>query len=294
MSGQAMNFIVSTNNDALFSSVPAITSAGDLSYAVAPDANGLVTVTVKLKDDGGTANGGVDTSAQQTFTIQITAVNDAPSFAKGGNQSVLEDAGPQTVSAWATNISQGPANESGQVLDFVVTTDNDALFSALPVIDTAGNLTYTPAADANGSATVTVRLHDDGGTANGGQDTSTAQTFTITVTAVNDIPSFVRGGDQIVDEDAGPQSITAWATNISAGPANENGQTLSFEITSNSNPGLFAAGPTVTRAELCPIPPRPMPTGSPRSRCESMTTAAPPMAARIPVRRRRSRSRFGP
>ena len=57
-----------------------------------------------------------------------------------------------------------------------------------PTIDADGNLTYTPAADANGSATVTVSLSDNGGTANGGVDTSATQTFTITVDAENDPP----------------------------------------------------------------------------------------------------------
>jgi regulation of enolase protein 1 (concanavalin A-like superfamily) len=49
-------------------------------------------------------------------------------------------------------------------------------------------LTYTPAANANGGATVTVTLGDSGGTANGGVASSASQTFTITVTAVNDAP----------------------------------------------------------------------------------------------------------
>jgi hypothetical protein len=61
---------------------------------------------------------------------------------------------------------------------------------AAPAIDaTTGTLTYTPAANANGSATVTVTLFDDGGTANGGSDTSAPQTFTITVNPVNDRPT---------------------------------------------------------------------------------------------------------
>jgi hypothetical protein len=33
---------------------------------------------VRLEDNGGTANGGADTSAEQTFTINVSAVNDAP------------------------------------------------------------------------------------------------------------------------------------------------------------------------------------------------------------------------
>src|SRR5690242_21193434 len=56
----------------------------------------------------------LDTSAPQTFTITVTAVNDAPSFTKGANQTKLEDAGGQTVTGWATTISAGPADERSE------------------------------------------------------------------------------------------------------------------------------------------------------------------------------------
>src|SRR5262249_2385588 len=49
-------------------------------------------------------------------------------------------------------------------------------------------LTYTAAANQNGTATITYHAHDDGGTANSGVDNSADQTFTITVNAVNDPP----------------------------------------------------------------------------------------------------------
>ena len=48
-------------------------------------------------------------------------MNNAPSFTIGANQTVLEDAGPQTVADWATNISPGGADEAGQTLTFNVT-----------------------------------------------------------------------------------------------------------------------------------------------------------------------------
>ena len=67
--------------------------------------------------------------------ITVTPVNDVPSFTAGADQSVLEDAGPQSVPAWATDLSAGPANESGQALTFTVTTNNDGLFSQMPAID---------------------------------------------------------------------------------------------------------------------------------------------------------------
>ncbi|HJZ80561.1 MAG TPA: Ig-like domain-containing protein, partial [Pyrinomonadaceae bacterium] len=62
-----------------------------------------------------------------------------------------------------------------------------------------GTLTYTPANNANGSATVSLTLKDDGGTANRGLDTSGIQTFTINVTAVNDPPVANAGPDQTVE-----------------------------------------------------------------------------------------------
>jgi VCBS repeat-containing protein len=343
-SGQTLNFIVTNNNNALFSTQPSIDASGNLTFTGAANANGTATVTVAIHDNGGTANGGVDTSTTQTFTITITpvndaptgvgnltlptiledvtapagtaisalsglafadvdsgdtlgglaivgntanattqgawqystngtnwyaigtvsdgaslmvsastqirfvpvadyngtppsltvraldssyagsysiaaatqtrlttdtsshggstaisdntntigitvtAVNDAPTFTKGADQTVLEDAGAQTVSNWATNLVKGSADESSQTLSFTVTNSNNALFSAQPSIDASGNLTFTGAANANGTATVTVVLHDSGGTANGGVDTST-QTFTITITPVNDAPT---------------------------------------------------------------------------------------------------------
>src|SRR5207247_1595091 len=180
-------------------------------------------VTVQLQDTGGSANGGTNGSAAQTFTITVTPVNDAPSFTKGPNQTVLEDAGPQTSNNWATAISKGPPNESDQGLTFVILNNsNPGLFSAGPAIHgTNGNLTYTPATNANGVATLTVQLQDSGDSANGGTNGSAAQTFTITVTAVNDAPSFTKGSDLTVNEDAGPQTNAAWATAISDGPPDE-------------------------------------------------------------------------
>jgi hypothetical protein len=64
---------------------------------------------------------------------------------------------------------------------FAVTNDNPGLFSAPPAVASNGTLTYTPALLAIGSANITVRAVDNGGTSNGGIDTSPPQTFTITI-----------------------------------------------------------------------------------------------------------------
>jgi len=200
--GQTLNFIVSNNNNGLFSAQPAISPSGTLTFTPAANANGSATVSVQLHDNGGTANGGVDTTTTVNFTIVVNAVNDAPSFTKGANQTVAEDAGAQTVNGWATALSPGGgADEAGQTLNFIVSNDNNALFSAQPAVSPTGTLTYTPAANASGSATVSVQIHDNGGVANGGVDTSVAQTFTITVTAVNDAPVITRPAAVVATED---------------------------------------------------------------------------------------------
>ena len=108
-------------------------------------------------------------------------VNDAPSFTTGADQTVSEDSGPQTVKSWAAAIRAGPPDEAIQKLTFFVNSDNNALFASTPAIDATGTLTYTPAPNANGVAHLTVTLKDDGGTANGGVDTSAPQSFNITV-----------------------------------------------------------------------------------------------------------------
>lgn len=241
---QVVNFVINTNNNALFSTLPTIDAAGNLTYTPAPNVFGSATVSVQLHDNGGTANGGVDTSAVQTFTITVTSVNQAPSFTKGPDLTNLENAGPQTVAGWATNISAGPPNESGQIVNFLVNNNNSALFSSQPTIAPNGTLTYTVAANAAGTAKVTVRLHDNGGTVNGGVDTSAPQTFNITVSPVNQAPSFTKGADQTILENASAQTVIGWSTSISAGPPNESSQVLNF-IVSNDNNALFSVQPSI-------------------------------------------------
>jgi hypothetical protein len=96
---------------------------------------------------------------------------------------VIKDSPGQTVNHWATAISAGPSDEAGQAVNFIVTNDHPTLFNVQPDISPTGDLTYTPAAGATGNATVSVSLHDDGGTANDGADTSITRTFTIAVPA---------------------------------------------------------------------------------------------------------------
>ena len=160
-----------------------VNANGTFTYTPAANFNGSDSFTYTVSD----GHGGTDTGS---VTISVTAVNDVPSFVKGFDQTVSQDAPAQTLS-WATAMFAGPDNEAGQAVNFIVTNNNNALFSAQPAVAPNGTLTYTPAPGAYGSATVSVKIHDDGGTANGGVDTSAIQTFMINVTYVaptNDPP----------------------------------------------------------------------------------------------------------
>jgi hypothetical protein len=258
--GQTVTVTATNNNTGLFSVQPAVASNGALSFTPAANLHGTATVTVTAHDNGGTANGGLNASLPQTFVITVNSVNDAPSFVAGPNQVVNEDSGARSVPNWATGISRGPANEAGQTVSFVTTNDNNALFSAQPAVSATGTLTFTPAANRFGVATVSARITDNGGTANGGVDTSAPQTFTITISPVNDAPSFTAGANQTVNEDSGPQHVPSWATGISAGPFETQG--LTFEVVSNSNPALFSAQPAVSPAGALTHTPAPNANGA--------------------------------
>ncbi len=154
-----------------------------------------------------------------------------------------EDTGSHAIGGFITEISPGPANESGQTVSFTTTNDFPALFAkdGEPKIDNNGTLTFTLAADRFGTANVTVVAKDNGGTDNGGQDTSGPKTFKIIVTNVNDQPTFdaVSPAKYSSPPPAGVLTSTV-VTNANRGPF-EDFQTLKAEIVSVSNPGLFTS-----------------------------------------------------
>jgi hypothetical protein len=149
-------------------------------------------ITPALVDPGGKLGNYAVTANNGSLTIVAAGVNHAPSFVKGSNQTILNRSQRyHDVPGWATAISAGSPDESWQTLDFETATNNGSLFflqngvNGMPQIDpTTGALSYN-LSGATGSATVTVWLHDNGGTANGGADTSAPVTFTISVVTLS-------------------------------------------------------------------------------------------------------------
>jgi len=216
--------LVPSGNIALGGSGPDRT----LAATPAPDANGSATLTVTDSLSGET----------QTFVLTVTPVNDAPSFTKGTDIYVPNiSPGAQAVGGWATAISAGPANESGQVLTFTVTNTNNALFSTQPAVAANGTLTFTPAASKGGVATVSVSLTDDA-TAGGPALTSAVQTFTIRVLAVTNSNNIGAGSLRQAVLDA---AVAAGADTIVFAPGVTGPIVLNSEIVLDSSVTIDAS-----------------------------------------------------
>ena len=241
-STQLLQVTASSNNTGLIPN-PTVTytspaATGSLSYTPLADVSGSAIITVTVTDGGLDNNLGTpgdNGTVSRTFTVVVSTDNDPPTLdAIPDPAAILEDAGAQSVNLSGITAGGGET----QVLTVTALSSNAALIPNPTVTYTSpnatGSLAYTPVANAFGTAIVTVRV-TDAGTA------FVERTFTVTVTAVNDAPSFTAGANQTVLEDAGPQTVAPWATAISPGPG-EGSQTLTFVVTDNTNPGPVRHG----------------------------------------------------
>ncbi len=172
-----------------------------------------------------TVSDGNTSTTSQTFNITINAANDPPSITPGGDVSGTEDTAYAANWFNPSSFVPGPSGESAQTLLSITTTANSnaALFTAggQPAVSpTTGDLSFTPAPDANGSASITIAVKDSGGTANGGVDTTT-YTFSITVAAVNDPPSITPGSDVNGAENAAYAASWFSPASFVPGPSDE-------------------------------------------------------------------------
>ena len=210
------------------------------------DLNGTSNITLTVSD--GT------TTASSVFALTVTPVNDAPSFTPGIDETRTETiaATAYTVSNWATALTKGPANESAQTLQFVITGNSNAgLFTVAPAISSTGALTYTVAGLAYGTAAITYKLHDSGGTDNGGVNESKGFTLNITVGEVNHPPSVIGSGvpNQTLGNGTAPLNLDLFSyfTDLDVQDA------LGFSIVTNTAPDRATAAIVGSTLTLTPV-----------------------------------------
>lgn len=243
--GQTFTFIVEANGSAPLtyqwffgtSPIPGETNPSLSVHADFPDVAGSYHVEVR------NAFGSV---VSQTATLRLPNPNQPPTFTKGPDVSASEDEGPKSIAGWAANINPGDVDEGSQVLTFLVSNDQPGLFSVQPAIDATGRLTFNSAPNAFGIAQVTVVLRDNGGTEDGGQDTSAPQTFSIGIVSVNDAPTCTGASastDQGVPVDialSGSDIDSSILSFVVAGPASHGSVTIVGALaTYTPNAGYF-------------------------------------------------------
>ncbi|UII27406.1 BspA family leucine-rich repeat surface protein [Fulvivirga maritima] len=165
---QSLNFNLSNDNTALFSVPPAIDANGTLTYTPANDASGVAVVDVVLKDNGGTAHGGVDSSAHVTFSITIEKVYKSP---VSSDQTITMDE-DKSYSFSAKDITFSD-DDGDNYESFIITAlpekgtlKYDGVAAKAFVYYTDRSLlSFEPAADENGTGytSFTFQVKDDGG-----------------------------------------------------------------------------------------------------------------------------------
>jgi hypothetical protein len=228
-----------------------LADASGLHFAPAANVNGNVILTMHSSDLGNTGGGGARTDTDQS-TIAIAAVNDAPSniaptlvatnedapLAFSGADTVAVDdvdanVGALRVVLSATNGTATLANTSG----LTITGNGTALVTAVGTLAAlnAGlaTLSFTPAANFFGTATLAIATDDQGNSGAGGAGSDT-DTVTIAVNPVNDPPvlgdyRFIIAADAANGSSIGQVS----ATDV------EN-DTIAYAITAGNADGRFA------------------------------------------------------
>ncbi|WP_226570918.1 cadherin-like domain-containing protein [Mangrovibacter yixingensis] len=178
-----------------------INADGTLTYTPNANYNGTDTITYLVSNSQGAM-------ATGEVSVVITPVNDAP-VAGSVSQVTAEDT-PVTLDVLST---------ASDVEGDSLTVTSASAANGTVIINADGSLTYTPAANYNGSDTITYTISDgNGGTVTG--------TVAMTVTAVNDAPLASSVPAQTTDED------TPVTVNVLASASDVDGDTLAVTAAS--------------------------------------------------------------
>jgi hypothetical protein len=199
-------------------------AGSNVTFTTALNATGNVTLTTSINDNGNTGSGGAQTDSDTT-TLNVTAVNDAPTITAPGSISVTED-----LSSALTGISFSDVDASSGTVTVTLSVASGALSatsaggvtvggtsSALTLTGTIANINtfiagsnvaFTTASNATGNVTLTVAIDDGGntgidpGSSGTGSSEAASTTVTLSVTAVNDAPVNSAPGLQHVNQDS--------------------------------------------------------------------------------------------
>jgi len=188
----------------------------------APNANASIdyseTLTYTVSDGTATDTG--------TLTITVTAANDAP-VAVDDTETILEDAGLTNIT-----VLDDDTDADGDSLTLSSVSLDDSSLGTVAINGDNTTIDFTPAADANGTATVTYTVSD-------GTTTDTGN-LVITITAVDDGPT-------AFDDSATTGANSTLIINVTANDIEPDGTALTITaISTPSNGTVTTDGATIT------------------------------------------------
>jgi hypothetical protein len=239
-SAQKIDYVVTNIDTSLFATLPKIATNGTLTFKLAPLARGTNDLVIYAHDSGGTGRGGTNVSATQTLRIIALRYNHLPVVKKIPTATILEDDSGTNITITVTDlddtidhISVTPVSLS----EGIIPTSNISV--SAPTSETNFVVSFAPAPNANGTATIQLQVFD-------GQDTTLA-TFKVTVTAVDDQPTFDLPVPEVFAlQDSGTITVSNFCTAIDHGAANESAEVLTFAI-GNTNKAAFLVQPIIDK-----------------------------------------------
>ena len=175
-------------------------------------------------------------SFEEIFVITVSNMNETPTIT-----AIADANGNEDLPLGPFGFTIGDPESEASALVVTAVSSNTAI---VPVsgISFGGSgdsrtVTVTPAQNAVGTATVTVKVSDG--------DLEATETFDVTLAPMNDVPLFTKGANQRVPLTVtATRTITGWATGIGDGDPEAN-EALTFNVNVTSGAGIFTALPQI-------------------------------------------------
>ncbi len=216
-----------------------MSSTGTLTYESATDTYGVANCTIYLKDDGGTANGGVDQSPPQTFTITVHDSNEAPTDITLSAASIDENVAiGTTVGGFTTTDPNTGQSFTYSLVSGDGDTDNGKFNISGSNLLTNTEVNY----EKQSSYSIRVETTDDGLPA----PLSFQKAFTITVNNLNEAPTNITLSSTNVSENAAAGTLVGTLQTEDE----DNGQAHIYTLVGGATSSFSISGDSLRTAQV--------------------------------------------
>jgi hypothetical protein len=222
-------------------------TTGTLTFSPNPGAAGLVSISVQV-DDGQ----GFNSVTKRSFTVVLGSASPLASIEPLADRLISEDGGLQTVAVRVLT-----PNGRGSSFRLTATSSNPSLIPSPEIVgpdaEGAAGLSFRPAPDATGSASISVILDDGRGTL----QSLVTNEFHVVVVEVNDPPTMNPISNRTISLDSPVHTVPL--AGISSGAPNEVQPVVITAISSDPtcipDPVIRYSGPASTGSLiLTPVP----------------------------------------